>query len=394
MPRRKGSGNRVRCAFNEDVSDIPDSIMYFPEGEHTIHASVNGKPKTVTVKVDKTILAAFQSGLEERLGRKKGARPNTDFDHEGKGKASSLPQKFSYVDGEGLFLHIDWTAAGRSAIEGKDYSYFSPDFLLGADGVPTGIPMRGPIGTLTNDPAFETIQRIAASDAGDQHQQPERNMSDILKDIGLLSANEAAKEDAQTVAAKRVTALKAEPDTVRAAAVEEIQSTIRDAVKATDADADQLGVSAALAEDADTSVIAKTFGSLIAACAQNAKEAADAKVKAAQTEAQASVDAMVKAGKIPAKCDELKEFWLKQFTDDKDAAEKVAASMPKIAPGITEKVIGKSVSASSSALADKAQELVQAGRAKDIQEAEIIALGEDEELYKEYQAANGLSRED
>ena len=393
MPRTKGSGNRIQAAFGEsgDISGAPDSIVYMPEGEHTIHATVNGQPKTINVIVDEEVLASFQAGLEERLGRK-GGRPNLDFDHLGKGAASAIPLGFRYEKGRGLILDLEWTSAGRNAIEGRDYSYFSPDFLLGADGRPTGIPMRGPIGSLVNDPAFEEIERIAAANAGDEQPNPEDNMS-ILNEIGLLSENEAAKEDAAKVAAARIKALKDEPATVQAAAVKELQSTISDALKAVDGNAEDIGVSAALAEDATVETVAKTFGSLIAACAQNAKDAAEAKIAAALAEAQASVDALVAAGKIQPQNEDYKAFWLKQFKDNPEEAAKVSASLPQIAPGITDKVIVNTApSASKSPIEKACDEVVAAGRAKDAREALGIVFTEKPELYESYQAQNGLAR--
>jgi phage I-like protein len=50
-------------------------------------------------------------------------------------------------------------------VEGRDYSYFSPSFQIGADGAPAGLPDNGAIGALVNNPAFRDMQRIAASHA-------------------------------------------------------------------------------------------------------------------------------------------------------------------------------------------------------------------------------------
>jgi hypothetical protein len=389
MPRKKGSGNRISCSFDTTLDGAPDSIMYFPEGTHTIQAKKNGKPAVVTVKVDASVLASFQSGLSDRIDRK-GARPILDFDHLGKGKASALPKAFRYEPGVGLFLDVEWTSAGRTAIEGKEYSYFSPDFLLGADGTPTGIPMRGPVGSLVNDPAFETIQRIAASDTNEDN--PHESMS-ILNNIGLLSENEAAKEDAEQVAAARIKAFKDEPASVQAAAVTSLQATINDALKAVDGDAEAVGVSAALAPDATVETVGKVFGSLIVACAQSVKSAADAKVEAAKATAQASVDALVSAGKIPAKNEDLKTFWLGQFASDPEAAAKVTASMPQIAPGLTTKELDASVSAADTTDLDAAAEkLVADGTCTTISAARVEALTKNPELYEQYQIANGLER--
>jgi phage I-like protein len=37
---------------------------------------------------------------------------------------------------------LEWTGAGRAAIEGKDFFYFSPSFLLDEDGFPEHIKAR------------------------------------------------------------------------------------------------------------------------------------------------------------------------------------------------------------------------------------------------------------
>jgi phage I-like protein len=57
------------------------------------------------------------------------------------------------------------TGAGKAAIEGKDFSYLSPSFLIDDNGIPSGLPERGPLAALVNEPAFREIPRIAASDA-------------------------------------------------------------------------------------------------------------------------------------------------------------------------------------------------------------------------------------
>ncbi len=145
---------------------IPDEIVYIPEGVHQITPSVNGKPKTITVTLDpkrgSTIAAAFQKSLELRLADN--VRPIIDFDHKSSGPAAGIPKSFRYEAGKGIMLAVDWTRAGREAIEGRDFSYSSPTFLLDDDGSPFGLPERGPIAALVNHPAFRGIQRIAAAD--------------------------------------------------------------------------------------------------------------------------------------------------------------------------------------------------------------------------------------
>lgn len=148
------------------VYGVPDEIVYIPEGSHTITPTVNGKPKQITVNLHAengpAIAAVFESSLQKRL--QENVRPVLDFDHKD-GPAAGIPRSFRYEPGKGLMLAVDWTAAGRQAIEGRNYSYTSPTFVMGDDGTPAGLPQRGAIAALVNNPAFRNIQRIAASDA-------------------------------------------------------------------------------------------------------------------------------------------------------------------------------------------------------------------------------------
>jgi len=83
------------------------------------------------------------------------------FDHEGKA-ASAIPRRF-YWD-NGIRGEVEWTQAGRNALSGGDYSYFSPEFLIDAKK-----------GALFNTPAFQTIERVSA-----QHEPSHKNMEPIM----------------------------------------------------------------------------------------------------------------------------------------------------------------------------------------------------------------------
>ncbi|WP_193215175.1 hypothetical protein, partial [Luteolibacter marinus] len=104
---------------------IPTEIVYLPEGEHRITPFVDGKAKAVTVKVPAArgaeIAASLQAALEKR--QQANVRPWFDFEHKG-GVASALPSAFRYEPGKGIMAAVEWTGAGRTAIEGKDFSYF------------------------------------------------------------------------------------------------------------------------------------------------------------------------------------------------------------------------------------------------------------------------------
>jgi phage I-like protein len=133
-------------------------IQYMPAGRTTINPSVNGQAKELTVNVTEKTAAALQLDLQKLL--RQNVRPYVDFDHVG-GAAAAIPKRFYWTD-EGVMLELDWTNAGRTAVSGRDYSYFSPTFFVSEAGDPSGLPQSGAIGSLVNNPAFRSIRRIAA----------------------------------------------------------------------------------------------------------------------------------------------------------------------------------------------------------------------------------------
>lgn len=144
----------------------PEAILYMPEGEHVIHCTVNGKPGTRTVRVNAAAARVLQAALERRIQAAHdgtAARPCGYFDHT-RGAAAYIPQRFSYEPGKGVILEVEWTAAGRRAVEGRDYTYHSPLFMLAEDGSVAGLdPATVECGSMVNDPAFEGIEPVAAA---------------------------------------------------------------------------------------------------------------------------------------------------------------------------------------------------------------------------------------
>ena len=278
----------VTASFSTEVS-TEGTIVYLPEGEHEISATVNGKPARRKVLVSEKVSAAFDRDLKARQSAN--VRPFGGFDHKS-GPASLIPQAFRYESGLGLVLDVEWTEAGRKAIEGKDYSYFSPTFLLDKQGNPIGLPKRGEIGSLVNDPAFEEIQRIAASF------NPDTIMIEHLIELGLVEAGhdpETAIESAkQALATLRESASTAE--TVKASA-DESASKITDLEK----------------EVTDLKTERDELKSQVEA--KRARTAEDAVAEAVQ------------AGRIPAQDEETKAFWLDQIKAN-PAAVKALAAIP------------------------------------------------------------------
>lgn len=169
----------------------PEEIVFIPEGENTITPFVDGKAKTITVRVPShkgnEIAARMQIALQRRQSNT--VRPFLDFEHKN-GTASALPKAFRYESGKGIMLAVDWTSSGKSAVEGRDFSYFSPTFLIDDSGEPSDLPEKGAIGALVNEPAFRNLERIAASHAGGE----ELSGYELVEKALRVEAGEACKE--------------------------------------------------------------------------------------------------------------------------------------------------------------------------------------------------------
>ena len=173
--------NGIDLGFS--LGGAPSTIQYLPAGRSEINATVNGAPKSIEVNVGPEAVQVLQAALDERLNQN--VRPIIDFDHNDTGPAAGIPKRFFWVEGMGVMLEVDWTNAGAQAIEGRDYSYFSPLFIAGKDGQPIGLDPTRPIGGLVNDPAFRQIKRIAAKQAGKPKETPP-NMSEAKTDYSAL----------------------------------------------------------------------------------------------------------------------------------------------------------------------------------------------------------------
>lgn len=138
-----------------------------PPGRSVIRATVNGVPGERTVWVDKAAAERLQADLVEQLSAAaagKRARPLVMFDHRA-GAAAAVPVGFEWDDQRGVLLRVEWTAAGRAAVEGGDYGYISPAFRCEREtGLVAGLGSGTvEVGSLVNDPAFERNECIAAS---------------------------------------------------------------------------------------------------------------------------------------------------------------------------------------------------------------------------------------
>lgn len=220
--------HKVSASFSSVGFDgkAPDSIVFFPAGKHEINASKNGKPAKVSVEITAEIADLLDGQLKDSLKAAEegtASRPFVDFEHTG-GRAAALPKAFRWDAALGVVLDLEWTPAGRAAVEGKEFSYFSPEWLM-ADGKITGLSQPGPIGGLVNTPAFQVIPKIAASLTNMDSYLSNEIMA-VLLELGLITQTEV-EQKAADAAIKRVremvvenkmaASLKTESETIRAA---------------------------------------------------------------------------------------------------------------------------------------------------------------------------------
>lgn len=136
-----------------------------PAGLNHICCTVNGKAGRRAVMADKEACERLQADLQEMIQASQAgnrARPVVLFDHKS-GPAAAEPVGFEWDDQRGILLRVNWTAAGREAVEGGNYGYISPAFRLEKGGNRiNGLQSGVEVGSLVNDPAFERNECIAA----------------------------------------------------------------------------------------------------------------------------------------------------------------------------------------------------------------------------------------
>lgn len=325
----------------------PTEIVFIPEGTHKITPQSHPKGIMVSVPPEQgpAIAAALQADLDKRLAEN--VKPWFDFEHARKFPASGYPTAFRYEPGKGIMCALEWSASGRTAVEGRDVAYFSPEFYIDKNGIPNGLPDRGPVGGMVTEPAFREIPRIAARDAADDptDQQPSATMKLLLAALGI---NPAA-DDAESAGVDAVKALR-----------EQIATSAASLATMT---ADRDGLKVKLT-------------------------AADAKVKeAAEKRANDLVAAAVADGRIAAKDEETQKEYRERLTAGDTFAEKILAGLQKTGEGLENPIIKSPLGGKVTAALDtKAQALVTAGDAKTIEEARELIFASDPKAYSDYLA--------
>lgn len=350
----------IHASFSQEINIDGTSQVYIPEGTHEITPSVNGKPKKITVRVPPGKGEAIAQALQESFDARNKTNPVRaifDFDHKDTGPAAAIPTRFFYQKGKGIMVERELTGSGRKALKSKDYSYFSPTFLVDERGIPVGVPERGPLGALVNDPAFRNIPRIAAKEAQTETKPTNTTMNHLVS-CGLLSEAEGAKDDAVTLATKRVTAMRSDTHKIEA---------LNEEVTNLTSERDDL---------------------------KQKLEAAEADINKVKTEnANTLIATAVADGRIAAKDEGTQKFWLGCIMNQGDSAVKALDALPKKHESITNPVVsakqGDKVSEGSNSLLTAADALVKAGSCEDRDEAIAEVAAKNPELYQSYCEALG-----
>lgn len=304
---------RLISAGSTLLDGAPTRIQYLPPGTTTVTARVDGEPDTVTVTVGPETAGLLQKALEAR--QQNNVRPIIDFDHHNSGPAAALPKRFTWDPEGGVMLELEWTSSGRAAIEGRDYSYFSPLFMIGNDGKPAGLHPKRPLGGLVNDPAFSNIRRIAAKHAEPNLTNKPMDQPDLtrLVEAGAITAEQAKGSDAVTALAESYTRAVNANKTLEARATE----------------------------------------------AEKERDAARAEIQAArEAEADAVITRAIEAGRIAPKDDESQAFWRSAIMTSGAPAIKQLEAKSAVSPDIAKAVIKP-----SGAVLPSSQKTVESSRA-------------------------------
>ncbi len=151
----------------EALGKAPEAIQYMPRGEHRICALVEGKAQWRTVIVDKDACRRLQADFARRTEAANAGREAQLcilFDHR-KGAAAGRPLGFAWDDKKGVLMRVAWSGEGERHLLEKNYGYFSPNFACDPETMRVTGLQRGTneVGSLVNDPAFQSIERICAS---------------------------------------------------------------------------------------------------------------------------------------------------------------------------------------------------------------------------------------
>jgi len=149
---------------------LPDNIQWMPPGTHHVKPSVGGKATPMTVTVTPQMATEFNAQLQElRADAKAGVEdePYIDFNHDDKERAGEVMELYWGGDDPkagGIRARINWSAAGKAAVLGRNYRRFSPQWAFHKKThEPIGVMTN--LGGLVNRAAFTNIAPVIAKRA-------------------------------------------------------------------------------------------------------------------------------------------------------------------------------------------------------------------------------------
>lgn len=297
-------------------ASLPTEIQWMPPGEHEIQGAVNGKPKPMTVVVDKAAAARVIASFEELLKKHEagaGDLPYIDFNHEGAAAAGHVSRLFWGGDDPktgGIRAEVQWTKAGATAIANREYLRFSPEFYT-EKGSSKIIFVDTNLGGLVNQAAFTTIRpvlgRAAAAHADEEESDAQPNKNTAMKNLLATLVACALLKSADVDEATAVTEVTAAHKRL----VDDGAKKVTDAVSAAETRA------------------TKAEGDLVTAKADV--------TAARKMHAEFVVAAACKDGRIAPQADKIKAKWIDRITANPEDAELLGEAP---APGT---ILGKTI---------------------------------------------------
>ena len=222
------------------------SVQLFPPGEHQVVVTdaATGAPQPLVLAIDAAaadVLEASRAAHQAAADAGAGDAPYLDFNHDD-GPAAAWVKRIFWAGEDpkagGVRAEVEWTDAGREAVEGRLYRRFSPSFTIATAGEPPAVVLDAhgratiigaPVnmGGLVNRAAFKTIACLiskAADPAAGESEPP------ATTTVTTMTPEEAAALQAENDALK---ARVAELEAALAAATGEMDAARRREAEAT-----------------------------------------------------------------------------------------------------------------------------------------------------------------
>ena len=114
-------GGAMEYGYLTSLSDVE-----IPERVNAMRVGTFNHPVYGEIELSQERLQRFADNVNAKV---RGIDPDIDYDHKAKdGKAAGWVRS-AEVDGDKLWLTIEWTEPAKEAIQNKEYRYFSPEYL-------------------------------------------------------------------------------------------------------------------------------------------------------------------------------------------------------------------------------------------------------------------------